>query len=193
MTAPTTARSRAKAQRRHEILTAAARLMAERGFHSVRLDDIGTEVGLSGPAMYRYFDSKEAALAEMLLDISVRLRDAGLAVARESGDPSEILAGLIGVHVNFVVTEPDLIRVHFRDLEVLPAELKGEVRIVQREYVRLWVATLRTLRPDLDEVEARARAHAVFGLLNSSPRLPVLEEARTRALLARMAEAALLC
>ena len=41
--APLTPRAQAKAQRRVEILVAAARLMARRGFHGVRLDDIGAD------------------------------------------------------------------------------------------------------------------------------------------------------
>ncbi|WP_314035013.1 TetR/AcrR family transcriptional regulator [Dietzia sp. CH92] len=189
--APLTPRALAKARRRGEILVAAARLMARRGFHAVRLDDIGAEVGISGPGMYRYFSSKEDVLAEMLLDISRRLRDGGRAAVERGGDPAGVLDALLGVHVDFVATEPDLISVQFRDLGSLPAGPRHEVRTLQREYAEFWVDALVRLRPELSSTQARAHVHAVFGLLNSSPRLPAMAEAELRTVLTAMASAAL--
>ena len=189
--APLTPRARAKARRRDEILVAAARLMARHGFHAVRLDDIGAEVGISGPGMYRYFTSKEDVLAEMLLDISRRLRDGGRAAVERAGEPVDVLDALLGVHVDFVATEPDLISVQFRDLGSLPAAPRHEVRTLQREYAQLWVDALVRVRPELSSIEARAHVHAVFGLLNSSPRLPAMAEADLRRVLTAMASAAL--
>nr|WP_313313244.1 TetR/AcrR family transcriptional regulator [Dietzia maris] len=189
--APLTPRARAKARRRDEILVAAARLMSRRGFHAVRLDDIGAEVGISGPGMYRYFTSKEDVLAEMLLDISRRLRDGGRAAVERAGEPVDVLDALLGVHVDFVATEPDLISVQFRDLGSLPAAPRHEVRTLQREYAQLWVDALVRVRPELSSIEARAHVHAVFGLLNSSPRLPAMAEADLRRVLTAMASAAL--
>ena len=58
--APVRARSK---QRRAEIMSAAAALFAQRGFHGVSIDDIGAAAGLSGPGIYRHFPSKEAVLA----------------------------------------------------------------------------------------------------------------------------------
>lgn len=190
-TTPLTPRAQAKVRRRAQILVAAARLMARRGFHGVRLDDIGAEVGISGPGMYRYFSSKEDVLAEMLLDISVRLRDGGRAAVERGGEPAEVLDALLAVHVDFVATEPDLISVQFRDLASLPAGPRHEVRRLQREYAEMWVEALVRLRPDLPVVAARAHVHAVFGLLNSSPRLPAMAEAELRRVLTAMASAAL--
>ena len=186
-----TPRAQAKAQRRIEILVAAARLMARRGFHAVRLDDIGAEVGISGPGMYRYFASKEDVLAEMLLDISRRLVDGGRAAVDRGGEPAEVLDELLAVHVDFVATEPDLITVQFRDLGSLPAGPRHEVRTLQREYAEMWVDALVRLRPELTSIGARAHIHAVFGLLNSSPRMPAMAEVELRRVLTAMASAAL--
>lgn len=46
--------------RRTQILVAAHRLFARRGFHDTSMQDIADEVGLSVGALYRYFDGKEA-------------------------------------------------------------------------------------------------------------------------------------
>lgn len=68
-----TRRSRAKSDRRSQLIAAAERLVAERGFLAVRLEDIGAAVGVSGPAIYRHFPNKEALLVEILVGISTRL------------------------------------------------------------------------------------------------------------------------
>lgn len=54
------------AERRRELRAAAALLFRRRGFDGVGIDDIGAEVGVSGPAVYRYFPSKQAILAEII-------------------------------------------------------------------------------------------------------------------------------
>ena len=56
-----------------------------------------------------------------------------------------------------------------RDLGSLPAADAAEVRRLQRHYVEVWVEVLARLRPDADAATCRARAHAVFGLINSTP------------------------
>ncbi|WP_234353865.1 TetR/AcrR family transcriptional regulator [Gordonia iterans] len=193
---PTTRRGQAKAARRTELLAAAARLMARRGFVAVRLEDIAAEVGISGPAMYRHFASKNDVLDELLLDISERLFTGGEEVAEKGGAPADVLRSLVEFHIDVLVTKPDLIAIQDRDLDSLTPDANHRVRSLQRRYVENWVqvlvaATAAAGRP-LTVEEARVRTHAAFGLLNSSPRLPPFDEARLRTVLADMALAALL-
>lgn len=182
---PGTSRERAKAARRAELLSAAARLMADRGFAGVRLEDIGAAAGVSGPAMYRHFAGKQDVLAALLVEISERLYAGGRAVVDEESDPARALRALIEFHVDFAVTEPDLIRVQYRDLWSLPESDAHAVRRLQRRYVETWAEQATLLGGELGD--NRARIHAVFGLLNSAPSLPALPRDRIRALLTRMA------
>lgn len=192
---PLNRRSAAKAARRAELLTTAARQMAERGFAGVRLEDIGKAVGVSGPATYRHFASKTELLDEMLLDISRRLQSGGSAVVERGGTPAQILDALIGFHIDVLVSKPDLIVVQDRDLISLTPDARHEVRRLQRQYVEQWVEVLvaaaRAAGTTMEPAEARVRVHAMFGLLNSSPRLPDFDTQRLRVLLAAMASAAL--
>ncbi|PRC55674.1 TetR family transcriptional regulator, partial [Mycobacterium sp. ITM-2017-0098] len=66
-------RSKAKSDRRGQLVAAAERLIAEHGYLAVRLEDIGAAAGVSGPAIYRHFPNKEALLVELLVGISTRL------------------------------------------------------------------------------------------------------------------------
>jgi AcrR family transcriptional regulator len=180
--------------RREQILQAAARLFAERGSRAVGVDDVGAAVGVTGPAIYRHFASKDAMLAEMLLRISERLLDGGRAVVAAAGaDPAAQLRALIAFQTDFALDNPALITVQDRDLASLAADDAAQVRRLQRRYVEVWVAVLARLHPDADAEACRARAHAVFGLINSTPHSAGrLNRAATGALLAGMAEAAAL-
>jgi AcrR family transcriptional regulator len=178
--------------RRDEILRAAAQLFAERGSRAVGVDDVGAAVGVSGPAIYRHFASKDAMLAEMLLRISERLLAGATEVVAAAGaDPRAQLRALVAFQVDFALDNPALITVQDRDLGSLAEADAAQVRRLQRRYVEVWVAVLARLHPGAEAAACRARAHAVFGLINSTPhsggRLPRPAMAE---LLAGMAEAA---
>lgn len=164
-----TARSRAKSDRRSKLIAAAERLMADRGYLAVRLEDIGAAAGVSGPAIYRHFPNKEALLVELLVGISTRLLAGGREVVANAQAPRRALDGLIEFHLDFALGEPDLIRIQDRDLNNLPPAAKRQVRKSQRQYVEIWVDVLRRLNDSLDEGDARVMAHAAFGLMNSTP------------------------
>jgi AcrR family transcriptional regulator len=166
-TAPAPTRNRGN--RRAEILAAAASLFAARGFHGVSIEDIGGAVGISGPALYRHFSGKDALLAEMLLDISSRLRESAVAVATTASGPGETLDALLHVQITFALEQPALITVHDRELGNVPERERRRIRRLQRLYVEEWVTVLAELHPACPPARLRAATHAVFGLLNSTP------------------------
>ncbi|MBM7416560.1 AcrR family transcriptional regulator [Rhodococcus sp. PvP016] len=164
-----TERSRMKAERRSALVDAAAVLVAERGYHGLRLEDLGAAVGISGPAVYRHFPNKEAVLVELLVGISEYLHAGGEEVLARGSAPLPTLHELVAFHLDFAMTSPRLIEIQFRDLANLPTDAQRSVRSLQRRYVEIWVRTLRELDSDCSEDDARVQAHAAFGLLNSTP------------------------
>ena len=177
--------------RRDQILATAAELFASRGYHGVSVADLGAACGISGPALYKHFESKQAMLAEMLVSISEELlRVGGERVAGADG-PDAALAALVDWHVDFALRHRPLIVVQDRDWESLPEDAREQVRKLQREYVDLWAAELRTLDARRDLPTARAMAHAAFGLINSTPHSGLLPDEEMRALLSQMALGAL--
>ena len=177
--------------RREQILATAAELFAERGFHGVSVADLGNACGISGPALYRHFASKDAMLAEMLVAISQELLAVGRARAQDAADAREALHALVDWHVDFALHNKPLIVVQDRDWASLPEAAREQVRSLQREYVELWVTQLRAVHRDLTTRQARAMAHAVFGLINSTPHSAMLSEPQMRAVLEQMALRAL--
>src|ERR1700687_1621898 len=109
--ATTNRRSRAKSDRRSQLIAAAERLVAERGYLAVRLEDIGAAAGVSGPAIYRHFPNKEALLVELLVGVSPRLLCGAQSVVSEASDVDVAFDGLVDFHLDFALGEPDLIRI----------------------------------------------------------------------------------
>jgi AcrR family transcriptional regulator len=159
----------APGSRRAQILDAAARLFARRGFHGVSMDDIGSAVGISGPGLYRHFTGKTAVLTEMLLRISEQLAADGGSRAAGAPDAAAALDALLRGHIDFALGQPALITVHDRELGNVPEPARRRIRRLQRLYVEEWVTVLTELSPGAAQPELRAAVHGVFGLLNSTP------------------------
>ena len=173
-----TARAAAKAARREQLLEVAKTLYARHGFHGVRLDDLGKGAGISAPAVYRHFSSKEAVLEELLVGISTYLQSGGEEIVSAAWDtasgisPTEAartLQRLIDFHVDFAMSEPELIRIQDRDLEELPDESRRTVRRLQRAYVSRWAEVVEAAHPTWTLETATVRVHAAFGMMNSTP------------------------
>ena len=77
-----TPRERFRAQIRDEVKQAALRQLAELGPAGVSVNAIGKELGVSGPALYRYFASRDDLLTELVIDayddLAAALRDTNL-------------------------------------------------------------------------------------------------------------------
>jgi AcrR family transcriptional regulator len=157
-----------KAERRLQLVRAATRLFAERGFRAVSMEDLAAEAGVSGPAVYRHFASKEALLADLLIAVSQQLLEQG---TRRSKNVSsfESLKLLIAFHTDFALRDRDLIRIQDHDFANLAPEDARTVSRLQRAYLEVWVEVLRQIDPTLGEGVARTKIQAVFGLINSTP------------------------
>ena len=177
--------------RREQILETAAELFARRGFHGVSVAELGAACGVSGPAIYKHFSSKDEVLAEMLVSISERLLAEGTRRVSSAVSAEEALSALVDWHIEFALGHPALIVVQDRDWSSLPAEARERVRALQRQYVDLWAAQLRDRQPYLPLDEARSMAHVCFGLINSTPHSALLDDAGMSRLLRGMALRAL--
>lgn len=186
-----TLRSRMKAERRTQLVRAATRLFAERGFRAVSMEDLAAEAGVSGPAVYRHFESKEALLADLLIDVSRQLL-AGGSQRAGAASPSESLRLLIEFHTDFALRDRDLIRIQDHDFANLAPEDARTVSGLQRSYLDIWVDVLRRLDGSIAEGVARTKVQAVFGLLNSTPHSAARRDTETtRSILETMAADAL--
>ena len=91
-----TRRERQRAATVEEIKEVARGLMREHGASEVRFTDIAKVMGMTPPALYRYYDDRDALLTDLIAD---GYRDLGRAVAeaRELVDPDDVAGRWIAV------------------------------------------------------------------------------------------------
>ncbi|MBD0672306.1 TetR/AcrR family transcriptional regulator, partial [Streptomyces sp. CBMA156] len=156
--------------RREELLTAAVRLFHQRGFDNVSTDQLGAAVGISGPSVYRHFDSKAELLAASLVRGRERLwHEVDGAIATAAGPGAALAAGL-GAYVGFALRNGDYLGAMLSETERLaPPDRRAAVDF-RRDFLRTWVGLLRQVHPESDAAAARIRVHALFALVNDGVR-----------------------
>jgi AcrR family transcriptional regulator len=80
---PATLRERYRSQVRDEVKEVALRQLADLGPAGVSVSAIGKELGVSGPALYRYFASRDELLTELVIDAYDDLADTLSAATRD--------------------------------------------------------------------------------------------------------------
>jgi AcrR family transcriptional regulator len=82
---PRTPRERFRAQVREEIKEAALRQLAQSGPAGISVNAIGKELGVTGPALYRYFAGRDDLLTELVIDAYTDLAAALEAAIAQTG------------------------------------------------------------------------------------------------------------
>jgi AcrR family transcriptional regulator len=154
-------------RRRQRILSAAAQLVAERGYHEVGMADIGAAAGITGSAIYRHFDGKSAVLVAMFDHVIDDLSGEASEIVASGGDALAILRGLVQTQVRFVLRDRTLAQVYHNEVANLPEEDRHRLRRKQRLYIEEWVHVLAQLRPDAGDATVRALVHASVGAIQS--------------------------
>nr|WP_310522877.1 TetR/AcrR family transcriptional regulator [Polymorphobacter sp.] len=180
-------------RRKDEIITVAARLMREKGYGGVSIDEIGAAAKITGPAIYKYFDSKAAILAAILTRGVATAREMLSAVDVDRLGPVEALKQRIHVYIKYAEMDRDGMVVSVREANHVPAPYFEIFRQQQREIREENVRILMMARPELSLADARFMLTNVLqGLISASAYLyPIDTEAR-RQMFFRMAFAALM-
>ncbi|WP_433242788.1 TetR/AcrR family transcriptional regulator [Streptosporangium sp. CA-135522] len=162
------AQGRKHGVRKRVILLRAARLFVERGYADTGIDDIGTAAGITGPAVYRHFPSKQAILLA-LIELSLeRLQEGMQAVlADQDREPREALIALVDWFAGFSVENPDLTLVMQSELPWLPERDRRRLNRQMRRLREEWVGLLIEVRPELSDLAARIAVTSVMGMVTS--------------------------
>jgi len=121
-------RSRSSARRRApEIIEAAARVFAQRGFHGATTQDIADVLGIRQASLYYYFASKEEALELVCLQGVAGYFEVAKAIAAGPGTAADKLARLIKAHLSPLTDRSDFVRVFLHERQHLPAESRRRI------------------------------------------------------------------
>lgn len=178
--------------RQRELLQAAADLFARHGYRAVGINDISGALGLTGPAFYRHFPSKEAVLVAVLEDAVIAHLEDVEEIKRTVDDPLEALTAIVENHVAFVHDHTADIVTWRTEVRSLAEADRHRLRVLMRLYTEEWVAALAALRPGADEESLRAMCHGAISLIQSATEFSSkLPREKAAPLLARMAVHAL--
>jgi AcrR family transcriptional regulator len=157
-------------RRADEIIDAAARVFAERGYHGTTTQAIADVVGMRQASLYYYFPSKEAALEEVCARGTDGFVEAAERVMREDVAPLKKLELLIASHLAPIETMPDYVRVFINERRYLPDASRRRVGRKSRRIERLFEQAIQagiddgSIRPGTD---AHLAMLGVLGMCNA--------------------------
>jgi AcrR family transcriptional regulator len=99
---------------REKILEAAERLIAVHGMEGFQLKDVADAVGIRPPSIYAHFEGREDIAREVAKRLYRGIADE-LKLDR-SGDPMEVLLGMLRNMVHYLANHPAQLRLSLRDL-----------------------------------------------------------------------------
>ena len=136
---PTRPALRAKYEaRRAEVVAAAARVFAARGYHATSIDDLLEATGLTRGGLYHYMDGKQDLLIAVLDDLMVPLLQRTRAIVAEPGTPEEHLRAITRVWIGHVAAHLDHMVIFNQERRTLERDAGwAHVRAARREFEQL--------------------------------------------------------
>lgn len=164
------ARSTGPRRREIEIIDAAARVFARRGYHGTTTTDIADELGMRQASLYYYFPSKEAAL-EAVVERGVEGFVAAARAIQGSKTPTrEKLKALISAHISPITDRHDYVRVFLKERHNLPHGSRRRIGRQSRTVERIFESVIAEGIRDgsfAKSTDARLATLAVLGMCNS--------------------------
>lgn len=112
--APPNRRERYRRQTRSEIKDAArGQIAAAGGAGSLSLNALARSLGMAGPSLYRYFDSRDALLTELLVDAFADLADTVERAVAGARTPVEQFRAYGAAYRRWVLENPELYELLF--------------------------------------------------------------------------------
>ena len=178
-----TERTQAVEDKRRQLLDAAVRVFARKGYHASRVGDIAVEAGVAHGLLYHYFASKDQVL-EAVFHENWSVLQARIASVEETDEPAaDQLRHITAIVLRTWLHLPDVVRVVIREFGRSPelaeriGELAQPIDVIQRVIAR--GIQRGEFRKDID---SRVAATVVYGSIDELltawvlDRLPAGEE-----------------
>lgn len=159
-------------KRRREIVDAAARVFAERGYHGASTQDIADLLGMRQASLYYYFDSKETALEEVCALGTAGFVERAEAIVKNGETAERRLGQLIAGHIAPLNDRADYMRTFLNERKWLPMESRRRIGRMSRRLEAIFERVIRDgirageFRTDLNP---RLTTLALLGMMNAVP------------------------
>jgi AcrR family transcriptional regulator len=138
---------------RDRVMDAALQLFLQRGYRGTSMKALATQVGVSAPAIYWYFASKD----ELYVSVIEKAMHNFVTYVRTSmsaSDPRDRLAQLVRAHVTWQLQQSDVAKTF--DLTVSVNTVTHDISIEKLEYVKsMQLEYVQVLREVLTEGQAQ--------------------------------------
>ena len=160
--------------RREQLLSAAITLIAERGYGSVSMDEIGARAGISGPSVYHPFESKQQLLLAALTRGEEWLRYDMYRALRSAATAGDALHRLLESYYDFTAAHSEYVDILITEARHLDGDARARIEQSQRDYISEWLHLMSVNDPRMPEAEARVRVQAAIAVANDTARTPHL-------------------
>lgn len=159
--------------RRAEILKAAERLFATKGFYGTTMAEIAEAAEFGTGTLYKFFEDKRSLYIAMLEEKAEELFSLVRSeVSREQGSLNK-LCRLVNVHLSFFEENREFFKIYIRDRYHFEWNMKDEFgEKVHHKYVSYISFVAEIIQEgiqnkELKEVDPFELAHALTGMINS--------------------------
>jgi TetR/AcrR family transcriptional regulator, fatty acid metabolism regulator protein len=130
-------RTAAQEERRRQILDAAVRAFAKKGYHACRVSDIAEEAGVAYGLVYHYFESKDAVLEAVFREMWGAMVGAINAIESLDDPPRQQLRKSCAIVLRTWRDYPDVVRVLVREVARSGEQLQREVEEIAQAFQAL--------------------------------------------------------
>jgi AcrR family transcriptional regulator len=151
------------------ILRNAARIFAEKNYHSTTMRDISRATGVSLSGLYHYCKSKEELLFLIQDNCFGRVLERLEERLHEVKDPVSKLRIFIDNHLSFFAANMAEMKVLSHEAESLAGELHTHVTTKKDKYTKLAIKILKEIQQRqalADRVDLTVATYALFGMMN---------------------------
>jgi AcrR family transcriptional regulator len=156
--------------RREQILQAAQKLFADRGFRETNLGDVATQLGFRRQAVYHYFPSKDDILHELIDRAGQSIAASAQPIMEAKTPAAEKLAEIVRNHVRQLLTNVDFFRIQFSELFKLTSDRADMLRRDMSAYIHAIADLIKAGQQDgtFVDVPPMTQALLIVGMCNGT-------------------------
>jgi AcrR family transcriptional regulator len=156
--------------RREQILQAAQKLFADKGFRETNLNDVAVQLGFRRQAVYHYFPSKEDILYELIDRAGQAIATSAQPTLDADMPPAEKLAEAVRNHVRQLLGNIDVFRIQFSELFKLSGERADGLRRDMAAYVHGIAKVIKAGQKDgsFIDIPPTTQALLILGMCNGT-------------------------
>jgi AcrR family transcriptional regulator len=150
-----------------EVLAHATEVFCEKGYEGASMRDLSRASGMSLAGLYHYFQSKERLLYLIQKHTFTTILEKLKARLDEGAEPEERIRVFILNHLEYFLVNQQGMKVLSHEDEALKNGLGSEIAAIKREYYRICVGIMESLKRERGlDFDARTAVMSLFGMMN---------------------------